>query len=221
MHKLILDVTTTAAATSALEPAVENKILKKLTPVIAIPPIKNTAKTNSQYLTGPSTKYRIPGLKTIFFFSLFSFEESGLFRIRINKIAAIMNANIACNKKDIPKEDTERTASTIEGRKIPDKLLPEVAIPRATLDFLPNQLSSNKVIPDAPPKLYPIPVTTDAAIYNPGPFAKENIKNPQAVIKVATEIPILQSSFLYHIATKNIVIKLDRHLIETTIDPYA
>lgn len=45
-HKAMLEKATTFAATSAEAPAVENRMLKKLTPTIAIPPSKNIENTN-------------------------------------------------------------------------------------------------------------------------------------------------------------------------------
>lgn len=45
-HSAMLEKATTFAATSAEAPAVENKMLKKLTPTIAIPPSKNIENTN-------------------------------------------------------------------------------------------------------------------------------------------------------------------------------
>lgn len=50
IHNAMLEKATTLAATSAVAPAVENKMLKKFTPTIATPPSKNIEKTNNQYL---------------------------------------------------------------------------------------------------------------------------------------------------------------------------
>lgn len=49
-HSAMLEKATTLAATSAEDPAVANKMLKKFTPTIAIPPSKKIEKTNNQYL---------------------------------------------------------------------------------------------------------------------------------------------------------------------------
>lgn len=137
-----------------------------------------------------------------------SSETFGLFLIRANNKIPIAIIVMPSMKNEWPSEKVVRKNRTIDGKKIPEKLDPEVAIPTGTLALLPYQLSSKSVIPDAPPRLYPTPITIEPIEYITTLSENANIIKPKPVAMVASATPIRQSSFLYQAAIKNIEIKL-------------
>lgn len=127
-HNAMLENATTLAATSADAPAVENKMLKKLTPTMATPPSKKIAKTNIQYLSLEiEAPEAVSSAGELFEVSTGTF---GLFLISSNSRApmAIMMSPSIRNEK--PSENVVRINNTIDGKNMPEKLDPEVAIPR-------------------------------------------------------------------------------------------
>lgn len=126
-HSAMLENATTLAATSALAPAVENKMLKKLTPTMAIPPSKKIAKTKIQYL---SLEIETPdALSSAGEFFEVSTATFGLFLISKNSTTPMPIMISPSIRNENPSEKVVRKNSTIDGKNMPEKLDPEVAIP--------------------------------------------------------------------------------------------